>query len=95
MWQKISSFLASLSYLKCDTFIDDKTKADLEKIKPDYTVTVQAKEEIIFTLYRIKDEKKMHGISSTNDYVFTLSDFNAKQITDSIDTLLGVKSENS
>jgi len=89
--QKIDSFIASVSYLKCDLYPESISKKDVEKVKPICTIEIETQEKIFLNLYKFSDSTKTYGISSMNDYVFALSDFDAKEIIKSIDTFLGIE----
>ena len=87
----VDSFLALFSFLKCDTYPLDLSKAGLEKQTPVYTVQIEAKKPVVLKLYKAGETKKWQGTSSMNDYAFLLNDFDAKKITQAIDTFLGIK----
>ena len=89
--KNISTFLASISYLKCDTFVPGKSKKEMQKISPEYTLTIETDKNISFGLFKGEKEDKVLGISSMNDYVFALSDFDAKEIMESMDLFLGIE----
>ncbi len=91
--KNISTFLSSISYLKCDTYLPEKAKAAMQNQPADYSLTVETDSQIQFRLYQTGETDKVIGISSMNDYVFALSDFDAEQIMESMDTFLGIKKE--
>lgn len=91
--QKMDSFLASLSYLKCDTYPQTLSKKDLNDKKPFCTITIDGQETKSLRLFKLKDDDTVHGISTMNEYLFTFSDYDAKQIIENIDKFLGIKKE--
>ncbi|MFH2092815.1 MAG: DUF4340 domain-containing protein [Pseudomonadota bacterium] len=87
----INDFLASIAYLKCDTYADDNIQNKLNKAAPICSIQIDAQEKTQFFLYTLDGSDDTYGTSSLNDYVFVLSDFDAKEIISNIETLLGIK----
>lgn len=93
--EKVSDFLGTISYLTCDTYAVDKTKNDFKTATALISLKIDAPDPIDFNLYTSDGDDIIYGISSTNDYLFTLSDFDAKEIISGAETLLGIeKKEN-
>ena len=86
---QIKSFLASLSYLKCDAYVDTPARKTVEALKPLVRVSLDAGKPVTFSLYRMAGKKRTLGISSMNDYLFSLSDFDAKKILENSGRILG------
>lgn len=91
--KKISSFLSSISFLKCDTYVEGKTPKNVERLTPSHALEIEADQTLTFKVYALPGKEQMYGTSSMNDYLFTLSEFDAKQILSGMDELLGEKSE--
>ena len=89
--EKVSHFLGAISYLTCDTYAVDKTKNDFKTATPLISLEIDAPDPIDFNLYTSDGDDIIYGISSTNDYLFTLSDFDAKEIISGVETLLGIE----
>lgn len=90
---KISELLSSLSFVKCKDYPQDISKEELKTKTPACYLEIAAQEQINFSLYSMEDKKELSGISSMNSYVFTLSEFDSKEILDKIDGVLGITSE--
>jgi hypothetical protein len=91
--KQVDSFLASVSYLKCDTYQDEPSKTDLENQKPMGTITIDAKnakKSLSLKLYQTEDGTRTYGTSSMNDYAFAFNRFDINKITKSMDAFLGI-----
>ncbi len=89
----VESLLSTFSFLTCSRYADDKQKNDFQAVGPEYTIKINTHKELVLNLYKIKDSEEFYGISSTNEFVFILSKFDAGQLTDSMDRFLGIKKE--
>ena len=89
----ISNFLSSISFLRCDGYRDDKSKQDAEGKKAVFTIDIDADQKISLKLFKFYDSEKIFGISSLNDYVFRISEFDYKEILKNIDQLFGTEPE--
>ncbi|MFH2057325.1 MAG: DUF4340 domain-containing protein [Pseudomonadota bacterium] len=89
--EKITSFLSSISYLKCDAYVEDKMKKDFKTASPSHSIQIDTDKKIVFNLYKLDGQDQTYGISSMNDYVFVLNDYDSKKIASSIDSFLGIK----
>ena len=75
---KISSFLSMFSNLKCDAFIEKKTKADFSN--PAYTFTFKGDKAYTLFLYpesKIENETYYPAISSESEYPFLFAKWQA------------------
>ncbi len=89
----VESFLSTFAYLTCNRYAEDKNKDDFKSIRPEYTAKFTTHNKMVLNLYKIKGSKEFYGISSMNEYVFVLSEFDAGQLTGSMDRFLGIKKE--
>ena len=88
----VERLLGSFSRLQCESFLDDKTKADFTQ--PVWTLTFKNGEKTFsFFLYAAGDgeQDNLPAVSSTSDYVFTLSKSRAQSFEKHVDKLLGIK----
>jgi hypothetical protein len=76
----LNQLLADLSSLRCDSFIDDKNKADFTA--PVYTVRLKGSQSHdLFIFAKLKDEDTTYpATSSASDYPFNLSASKAERI---------------
>ncbi|MCD4722747.1 MAG: DUF4340 domain-containing protein [Desulfobacula sp.] len=86
----ISNLLSSVSFLECEKYLDSPTKKSYEKEKPLCKIRLENESGIELTLFETDKEDIFKGISSMNDYVFALSQFNGKEIVSNIEKLLGI-----
>lgn len=91
--EKILNFLNSISYLRCDSYRNDKTKKDTDNFEAVCTIKIDDQEKKSLKLFKFYDSTQLFGVSSMNNYVFKLSDFDSKEILSNVDTFLGIKSE--
>jgi len=79
---KIKSFLSTLSSLKCDSYLNDRTKGNLKD--PVISITLSGTKEHQLSVYahgkKGEDEPLWPALSSENNYPFLLADFKAKDI---------------
>lgn len=85
----ISEWLSVFSNLKCDTYLDKKTKADFADMKPLYTVQIKGNKAFTLTVFdkETKESKSYPGISSENDHPFLLPDWKVDSIKSKIEGL--------
>ena len=88
--EAVLNFLSSVSFLKCENFLDSPAKKSYEKEKPLCEIRLENKGGIQLTLFKGKKEDNLIGISSMNRYAFALSQFNGKEIVSNIEKLLGI-----
>lgn len=89
----ISNLLSSVSFLKCEKYLDSPAKNDLKNEKPLYKIHLENGSPIELTLFKTDKENIFKGISSLNKSAFVLSRFNGKEIASTIDKLLGITKE--
>jgi uncharacterized protein DUF4340 len=84
----LDSLLASLFSLKCDDYIDGKTRADFGK--PQLSLSFKGTENHTLSVFEKPDEqeKRYPAISSDTDYPFVLSESKWEQIASKIDETL-------
>ncbi|MBN1165226.1 MAG: DUF4340 domain-containing protein [Candidatus Krumholzibacteriota bacterium] len=88
--QVVNRILNSLANLKCDGYIEDKTKEDFSA--PIFTLSVFGEGEVTLSIFEMENEK-YPAISSQNDYPFYLPKWRAEQLIKKPDEVLGVKVE--
>ncbi len=82
----VADFLSKLSDLKCESYIDDKTKADFEA--PNQTITLTGDQTYTLSIFeKVASDNKFPAVSSQNDYPFLLSKSLVDQITNRMDKL--------
>ena len=86
----ISNLMSAISFLKCEKYLDDDFKNKLEKEKPLCKIILKNKNNIELTLFKIDTQDNLIGISSMNEYVFTINQFTGKEILPAIENLLGI-----
>lgn len=91
--QVVSTLLSSLSFLKCQKFLDSPTKAELEKTAPLCKIILEIEGGLELILFNGEKEDHVNGISSMNDYAFELSRFNGEEIISNMEKLLGIQKE--
>jgi hypothetical protein len=89
--QAVSTLLSTLTFLKCQKYLDSLTKAELEKTAPLCKITFENEGSLELILFKGDNEDKINGISSMNGYAFELSRFNGREINSTIDKLLGIQ----
>ena len=89
--QAVSTLLSTLTFLKCQKYLDSLTKAELEKTAPLCKITFENEGSLELILFQGDNEDKINGISSMNGYAFELSRFNGREINSTIDKLLGIQ----
>ncbi len=90
---QVTRLLATLSNLRCEKYVDDLKKEDLQN--PIHTIRLKGAEEYTLSLYekREKDAKSFPAVSSENDYVFLIQEWQAKNLMKDPKTLLKDGSE--
>ena len=86
--ETVSNLLSAVSFLKCEKYLNDTSKKKFENEKP--LVKLDLKNNINLSLFKTDAQDNLIGISSMNEYVFELSQFNAKEIESNIEKLLGI-----
>ena len=76
----LSRLMTTLSSLRCEKYIDDKSKADFTN--PIYAVRLKGAQEFSLSLFAKTDDKAKHypAVSSGSDYPFFLSDWQVGNI---------------
>lgn len=84
----VDSLLSAISRLKCDDFIDGKTKADFSQ--PYISVSLKGLETDTLSVFKKTDdqEKRYPAISSDADVPFVLSESKWERIASKIDEIL-------
>lgn len=77
--------------LKCDAFIDGKSKEEFTD--PILTLLVEGSETVSLLVYEKGDDNKYPAVSSESDYPFLLPEWVVKQINKTPDELMGKASE--
>ncbi|MBU0993177.1 MAG: DUF4340 domain-containing protein [Proteobacteria bacterium] len=92
---KISGLISVVSNLKCESYIDRKTKADFKDMKALYTVQLDGEKTYSLTIFNKETEsaKSYPGISSENDYPFVLPEWKVDSIKTNIEDLNKKKSD--
>jgi len=78
---KVSSLLNTLAALKCEKFIEDKTKTDFTT--PTYTLSLKGVKTYTLSIFpeiKNEDETYFPAISSENDFPFLLTKWGAENI---------------
>lgn len=91
--QVVSTLLSTLSFLKCQKYLDSPTKAELEKKSPLCKIILENETGLELILFKGDKEEKLYGISSMNNYAFELSRFNGREIVSNVEKLLGIKKD--
>ncbi len=73
--------------LKCDAFIDGKSKGDFTN--PILTLVVDGSETVSLSVYEKGEDNKYPAVSSESDYPFLLPEWAVKQINKTPDELMG------
>lgn len=87
----VSDLLSSISFLECEKYLDTPDKKSLKDEKPLCRILLENDNTIELTLYRNDKEDNIIGISSMNDYIFSLSESDGSRIVENIDKLLGIE----
>jgi hypothetical protein len=77
---EIESILSSLSNLRCDEYLENKTNEDMTG--PVFTVTLTGTKDYIIKIFAKQDQEngKYPAVSSETSYVFLLSTYTAENI---------------
>jgi hypothetical protein len=89
----LEDLLSALALIKCDRFLDDDQKKNLETQSPFCRIHLKGDGEYTLTLLKEPDAETLSGLSSMNPDAFVLSKFNGDDIIEKADTLLGIKKE--
>ena len=92
---KLKGLLGTLSRLRCDTYIDDKTKEEFKE--PIYAIELQGTQAYALSIFAKMDEeaKGYPSVSSMNDYPFLLPARQAENLMKKPDELLKEPDESS
>jgi len=92
---KLKGLFSTLSRLRCETYIDDKTKEDFKE--PIYAIELQGAQAYTLSIFAKMDEeaKSYPSVSSINDYPFLLSERQAENLMKKYDELLKAPDESS
>ena len=74
---KIDGMLRDLADLKCEKYIEGKTKQDFHN--PSFTITLTGGKKWSLSLYE-KEDNRYQAVSSVNDYPFYLSKWRAEKL---------------
>jgi hypothetical protein len=85
---KINRLLSALSDMECETYINDKNKADFQD--PNYVIKLKGGIEYILSIFPKTDEKAKNypAVSSENNYPFLLSDAQVDNIDKIIEEII-------
>ncbi|SDT84118.1 DUF4340 domain-containing protein [Desulfobacula phenolica] len=86
--EAVSNLLSSVAFLECKKYVSVPSKNELEKSLPLCKITLKNEADIELTLFKTDNSDNLIGISSMNEYVFELSQFNGKEIVSNIEKLL-------
>lgn len=78
---KINSLISTLSNLKCEKYLEGKSKDDFSA--PVHTITLTGAKEYTLTLYaemKVGDDSFFPAVSSENDYPFLLTQWQSENI---------------
>jgi hypothetical protein len=75
--KEIDGLVKTLSNLKCDSYIEDKTKEDYGD--PSYSVSLKGLQDYELSIYE-KQDKKFVATSSQSDYPFLIPEWRVKRI---------------
>jgi len=88
----IDSIVSQLSDLKCDSFIEEKSKGDFTE--PIYSVKITGSRDYLLQIYaKDEDEDKYPAVSSENPQVVFLATWNAENIMKKADVLVEKEEE--
>ncbi len=87
----VSDLLSSISFLECEKYLDTPDKKSLQDKKPLCRILLENDNTLELTLYRNDKEDNIIGISSMNNYVFSLSESDGSRIVENIEKLLGIE----
>ena len=91
--QAVSGLLSKLSFLECERYAEDLKKEDLKNKKKLFAIHLENSDRMELILYKSKKQEAFIGTSSMSDYIFYLSQFNGKEITEEINKILGIETE--
>ncbi len=91
--ETIDGLLGTLIRLKCDSYQEAMTKADLKD--PIYTIMLSGAKEATLSIFSKSDPEagQYPATSSENDYVFSLVGYQEKNIIEKADKLLGLEAD--
>lgn len=74
----VDGILTALSNLRCDGYIEGKTKQDFTA--PVFSITIDGAKPITLDIFAAQADKKYPAVSSQNDYPFLLAEWAVKRI---------------
>lgn len=89
----VSNLLSSVSFLKCEKYLDAFAKNELQKEAPLLTIRFENEEKNELILYKAKTKDNFLGMSSMNEYAFALNSYTGKEIVSNSEKLLGLETE--
>lgn len=82
---EVEEIIDTAKNLRCDGFVEDKTKEDLKN--PLFTLTLKGTAEFTLSLFEKKEDRYV-ATSSGSDFPFLLSEFTVKRIRKDPDSLI-------
>lgn len=83
---QVGALMTHLKNLRCDFFVDGRTKADF--VDPAYSITLTGTTPYHLSIFPPPEGKEGYqGVSSQSDYPFVLPEWKAKQIIKAVDTV--------
>jgi len=89
--ETVSDLLSNISFLECEKYPATPDKNSLKNKKPLCRIQLESKDTMELTLYKNDKQDNIIGISSMNDYLFSLSESDGNKIIENIDKLLGIE----
>ena len=89
--EAISDLLSTISFLECEKYLDTPDKNSLKNKKSLCRIQLENQNTIELTLYKNDRQDNIIGISSMNDYLFSLSESDGSRIDENIEKLLGIE----
>ncbi|MDA3915454.1 MAG: DUF4340 domain-containing protein [Deltaproteobacteria bacterium] len=89
--EAVSDLLSNISFLECEKYPNTPDKNSLKNKKSLCRIQLENKNTIELTLYKNDKQDNIIGISSMNDYLFSLSESDGSRIVENIEKLLGIE----
>jgi hypothetical protein len=86
-----------MASLECDSYLYDRTKADVEGGKPEFVIELTGERDrpyrlLLFAPLKTQGEDRPRpGVSSENDQAFVVSSFISREIGEQVAVLTGKK----
>lgn len=74
----VDGILTTLGNLKCDSYIEGKTKSDFNS--PVFSISVDGSNPVTLDIFALQEDKKYPAVSSQNEYPFLLTEWAVKRI---------------